>query len=478
MFQCSPSLHLLVLNLLSVHPPHCTPTAMMGLLDLPPELLLRIFTYVGAEYFREDISRLVVSKRWYSSAWETFASFLRLTAIPLARLAAEDQAPTEGGTGLDSAFTTYERVLSEIDIEVLGFEEERDGDRDGDGDDASKDEDTDDYAMLTGIISTPPVATEPSQLTMAFAQLAVVLKRCNSLSHMRLRTGPDMSSTWQPKAPILWTQPLADILAMEHLTSLDFDTAGALPMHAPGQPKAHLCEAISALLPNLHRLRCRMDDICASILDVPACYRIAETEGPSSIPGGQEAGKETRPEAEDGDDKNETNDTKQTEEINETSTIPRLRLKHLIINLSIAELTKTISSYRYPRTCNENAMWQFRRLQEAMETKATRLAKLLDKPEMVRIVSHTYPSLTTIAYDAITRRRYLLRGKDAWDAPGLLMRDPEGTGEQQSEEEEYDEQDMEEFEDLDDDDYDDDVSTSEESNPGDNGGEDSDYINV
>lgn len=46
--------------------------------DLPAELRLEIFNYLGSRYFRTNVSRLCVSRLWYEETFPVFAKELRL----------------------------------------------------------------------------------------------------------------------------------------------------------------------------------------------------------------------------------------------------------------------------------------------------------------------------------------------------------------------------------------------------------------
>lgn len=58
----------------------------MSLLGLPPELLLRTLSFVGAAYFQEDGGRLAVCQQWFSCAGVVFYQDLNLNPVTLRRL--------------------------------------------------------------------------------------------------------------------------------------------------------------------------------------------------------------------------------------------------------------------------------------------------------------------------------------------------------------------------------------------------------
>lgn len=97
-----------------------------------------------------------------------------------------------------------------------------------------------------------------------------------------------------------------------------------------------------------------------------------------------------------------------------------MALEEVIINLSISQLSDTITSYRYPSRCQTVAR-DFPQLKLAMETRVASLAAWLRNPRTLRIISHELPSLDVYAFDAITGRRIWLENNVEWDAGGELV---------------------------------------------------------
>jgi hypothetical protein len=62
----------------------------------------------------------------------------------------------------------------------------------------------------------------------------------------------------------------------------------------------------------------------------------------------------------------------------------------------------------------------FPQLKLNVEGQARRLAIQLDKPRMIRVLSHTFPALQVYAYDAVVDQRILLASDAAWGAGGEI----------------------------------------------------------
>ena len=62
---------------------------MSLLLQLPTEIQFHILSYLGPEFFRQDVRRLRVSRLWYGIAWRIMVQDLRLTTGPLMKFTQE-----------------------------------------------------------------------------------------------------------------------------------------------------------------------------------------------------------------------------------------------------------------------------------------------------------------------------------------------------------------------------------------------------
>lgn len=315
----------------------------MSLSRLPPEILLCILGYLGPEFFAHDIRRLTVSRTWFDLAWRVLIRDLHFTARSLRR------------------FTENEAVLKQSPPYIVTIELSL-----GVGDETSLSLPTDDQRETSGNVGD--IDASPAQLDSSLSKLAAMLPGCPGIRFLSIRARGQSSALRLDRLGYLKAATLADLLSLQHLTSLELDTAGCHLEPAPNGD-VHLCRSINSLLPSLRRLRCRMEEICESLLEPP----------PSDTP-----------------------------------------LEEVIINLSISQLSDTITSYRYPNRCQTVAR-DFPQLKLALETQAATLAARLRNPRTLRIISHEFPSLDIYAFDAIKGRRIRLDNNVEWDADGELV---------------------------------------------------------
>lgn len=213
------------------------------------------------------------------------------------------------------------------------------------------------------------------QPNASVAMLADALKRCPSLKSLELKARAlDME-----RRQYMVAKPLTDLLSVCRLTTSEIDTASCPFKKQADEPGLHLCRSINGLLPSLQRLRYRMERVCEVLLKEPA------GEKP-------------------------------------------LVLRELIVNLSLSELSDTSTSYRHSRSCQSPSGSGTLQLKEAMERQATTLSARLCNPRMVRVISHTLPSLDIIAYDAITGKRIHLKNNVEWDAEGEVVAEARSDG--------------------------------------------------
>jgi hypothetical protein len=64
----------------------------MALMRLPSELLLLILESLGPKFFREDVGRLTISKKWLDLAWGVYARDLQLTESSLGKFIENETA--------------------------------------------------------------------------------------------------------------------------------------------------------------------------------------------------------------------------------------------------------------------------------------------------------------------------------------------------------------------------------------------------
>ncbi|CAM1501084.1 Fc.00g102460.m01.CDS01 [Cosmosporella sp. VM-42] len=225
----------------------------MSLLRLSPELLLHILSYLGAEFFRQDVRRLTISKRWYVTAWPMILQDLRLSVSSFRPFVIFSKQK-----GMRDAI---QRHVAAVEIGLTGFDGWQSAEVD-----AGETESTPRTSYFD------MVNQWTSRMNDSLADVAVILQRCDKLRTLRLEARleyHDPSVNMLDRAYVM-VQPLAWLVDGRHLTSLELDTAGTSLLQPEDTPSGiHLCNAVSSLLPTLRRLRCRMRTICGGALAVP-----------------------------------------------------------------------------------------------------------------------------------------------------------------------------------------------------------------
>jgi len=199
----------------------------LTLLQLPSEILLHILGHVGASFFRQDISRLCVSKRWYNLAWLIQAQDLHMTLQTLPQFLANDET-----------FGRIRTRVASVNL-VLHFLDKTIRDR----------ANVDDKSVV--------------EANSYLDQLAILLRSSPQLKTLSIIAQLDFFG--------LSTGSIGSLLSACPLTSLHID----IPIHLAlwqGRPgyndhTAHLCSIINSMLPSLRRLSCRMHLICGRLLE-------------------------------------------------------------------------------------------------------------------------------------------------------------------------------------------------------------------
>ncbi|KAF5001051.1 hypothetical protein FDECE_11066 [Fusarium decemcellulare] len=320
----------------------------MSLQDLPPEILLHIFGWLGSAFFRQDIRRLLVSKRWYQLARTVLLQDLSFSAVTLREFVAAFKA--------EDAIASLQNYPITARLCFDGFTE----------------------ADVLRRVTSNPVSERRDEwfveLNNHLTQLAIILGRCSNLESLVIEARPEYrirQSGFQQRN-FLMAVPLTNLTTISHLTCLEIDIPATGPVNQRDAPRIHFCHVIQSMLPTLRRLRCRMNVICPDILDIP-----------------QEP--------------------------------PLLDLEHVVINVSISEMSKNSDLLWHPRRCGAGAHSSV--LRADMEEKATNLVSRMRKPQFVRILSPA-PSVPSIcSFDAITGRRMILEPSASWDADGVELTD-------------------------------------------------------
>lgn len=186
------------------------PTSDM-LQKLPPELVARIFEYVGTDFLRYDVRCVAISKRWYEFARPVLLSQMCLSTSSLgpALRAFEDEETLAAVQNFTKSFELY--LDSPEDEGSAG-------------------------TALEGLSSRLQQLTQLHTLSMHPGTTAISLE------------------------PQIW----GDFLSLGYLTSLTIDLAN-VDWTPAEQNSYHMCEAIGTLLPSLKQLRCRLPCIVGSL---------------------------------------------------------------------------------------------------------------------------------------------------------------------------------------------------------------------
>ncbi|UPK92912.1 hypothetical protein LCI18_003847 [Fusarium solani-melongenae] len=310
----------------------------MNLLHLPTEVLLLVLRLLGPEFFRHNTRRLMVSKWWYDLAMQILLRDLEFTAKSLPKFLRAD---------MSSLVHQYTRT---VNIAFDGVQDRK--------------------AVLSATQEARErmVSDWTTNVANDLTSLASILKDCGNLRSLKLEPRP----RWRSRSVFLRTwfssDALVSLLSVAHLTCLEFDAVCTGIGGVSSRPGSHICEDISALLPTLRRFRCRMRNICPSILKPPG-------EGTIS------------------------------------------KLEEVIINLNLGDLSLQ-SPLQHSYRCGIFVAGSSSTWKADMESGAKELVDRMAAPRVVRILSRAVPGPQMEFYDAIARRRMLLAPSAAWEADG------------------------------------------------------------
>ena len=311
----------------------------MSLAQLPPEIVHHIFTFVDPKFFREDLGRLTVSKWWYQNyAWPTFIRHVTLAASKEA----------------DSLFkfaqskTLLPRIRPDLTALVLRLAFHR----------------TTSPSAGTEAIAAAERDEWIARTETSLTDLAGALQECTRLRNLNLRV------------LVIDACPLATALSalvsLPHLTSLNLDAAHSGRLGKRGDPEHHFCLVVSALLPTLQCLKCRLDCICESILEPP----------------GQSGG----------------------------ALLP-LRDLRIIVGRWVSGRIKRLA---YARHCPSAAAGTREEILPVMQRAVRALVPKLKSPRAIRLLDfHGDP----LIFDALKRQWMYLEPGDSWDADRDVLED-------------------------------------------------------
>ncbi|KAK2743530.1 hypothetical protein FQN57_004827 [Myotisia sp. PD_48] len=221
----------------------------MHLLKLPPELLLKILQYVGANFFREDVRRLAVCRYWHGLALEILLTHVELNSIGLQCMFRPEATST---SATDSHLEPFKHHLKTLVLEFLLVEQWRS------------------IAILEGSKATTlgqyhqRLVNWSDRFDSDLSKLARCLQGSRSLRELRFR-----ALLISKTGSHLYEDTLSHILSLDTLTVLELETCGTSVVRRKNSPKVHLCSQIAVILPSLYRLRLRLHEICCEVLRAP-----------------------------------------------------------------------------------------------------------------------------------------------------------------------------------------------------------------
>ncbi|KAM5439477.1 hypothetical protein MferCBS31731_004574 [Microsporum ferrugineum] len=217
----------------------------MSLLDLPSEILLWVLECLGASFFRDDIGRLTVCKRWYGVAHHIFYADIELQAGTLSKLFAHPSLPTRAHL--------FKHSLKILTVELRGF---MDWNR-------VCIQDLDDGNIQ------PYIDSWTSSINNNLSKLAAYIHEGKVLRTLRFTAWSEFTPIFPtlPRRDYLYFDTIFNFLSLDSLTVLELDTCGSHFIHygvsqSQSGRQRHICQHIAALLPQLHCLRLRLREIC------------------------------------------------------------------------------------------------------------------------------------------------------------------------------------------------------------------------
>ncbi|KAF2999286.1 hypothetical protein E8E13_004202 [Curvularia kusanoi] len=337
----------------------------MSLLQLPPELFIHIFNYVGSSDFRSDLSRLTICKEWYEFAKTACYREFDVTEKTLRRLMSSPHVESSLRLLKDSAET--------MDINLQGFE---DWDSFGPPPYTVTREGLDSIMWMDA--RGPSTRTAWSiELNSNLVRLATILQQTQKLRVLRIQAMSEVDPMfifWKPREYLFCTG-VNTFLAASNLTSLELDLCGSRlkQWDQENDGEVHICTSVAKLLTTLRRLRLRMRDICAGALNPPH---------------------------------HSTN----------------LRLDEVLVNLSLSSGSPLISAVSHARRCGYHGRDSLA-LKGEMEKQARDLVAQMAAPKTVRVLMHEYPNCQLRAFDVLTGKYIDLAEGAEWRDDGEVIKD-------------------------------------------------------
>lgn len=331
----------------------------MLLLQFPPEILKNIFAQIGSSFFREDLSRLTVCKRWFDFALPACFKCIKLSQETLRSLV--NSGTIEKGPVLKGSLET-------LQLELRGYQS------------CSSTSSFQEHAQQSELLDSSvheapvdnPATTWIAALNNDLAQLAVLARGSYMLRALHIQAWRSSSSEPFDSAENYLSLPtMKTLLSLENLSVLVLDISCNLLLSGQQENGHHICPAVGALLPNLRTLHLRMRSICPDVLKL-----------------------------------RDTNNS--------------LRLSVVVVNLSLIANFPGITSAAHSQRCGSQSEG-LAQLKAEMQQQAEALATRMASPKVVRILTHSLPQFETHSLDVLTGKVMILSDGMAWEEDGKTV---------------------------------------------------------
>ena len=337
------------------------------ILELPSEILVQVMDYVGSAYFRKDLGRLSICKKWFTFAHAALFKQLRLSPKILRRLLSSRDA--------EKSLHLIKENLTVLQLNLKGFEDWSSiPDLQLHLRDANSLYPTD----ICGSLGNAILTTWTVQLDDDLVKLTNIAKGCRKLRTVRIEATREHISLFPHLfcRDYLSQSTICSMLSVKNLMILELDLCGTA-LSKPLQEdhdNLHICESIGALLPTLTRLRLRMRNLCAHVLK-PKYYHNA-----------------------------------------------RLRLNEVIINLSLSYDSQIATTKVHSGHCRSPGKG-FHKLNIEIKKQAKALIPQMASPKVFRILAHTVLHLEPVSFDVLTGKHLQLTEETAWEEDGEVIED-------------------------------------------------------
>ncbi|KAF5009189.1 hypothetical protein FDECE_4554 [Fusarium decemcellulare] len=331
----------------------------MSLLRLPPETLKQIFDHIGSSFFRQDLGRLTICKKWFEFAGPSLFTCIPLSQETLRRLICSSVTKTP---------SRLKESLETLELELGGYQAWTSALR--------RRQDPQESIALNApapneAFRDNPVEAWVKVLDNDLTQLATIAQQSRRLRILRIRAwnSPSPDPIDRPQ-DYLSVPTMQALLSLKNLSVLALDLSVGF-LDSSGENSSHICPAIGALLRTLKTLHLRMHNICPDVLKPPH-------------PDGS------------------------------------LRLSVAAINLSLTTDLPGITSAAHSSRCG-SAGGGLLQLKADMVEAAEALAARMTSPKTLRILTHSLPSFEIQSLDVLTGKTMILDDDMAWGEDGKTV---------------------------------------------------------